>query len=48
MWHRRAYNLGDPVQRTDFVEDFRLVAATNILKVRSIQDHLYILPYIYI
>jgi hypothetical protein len=29
----RAYNLGDPSQRSEFVEDFRLCAASNILKV---------------
>ena len=29
----RSYNLGDPSQRNEFVEDFRLCAASNILKV---------------
>lgn len=28
----RCYNLGDPVQREEFVDDFRLTAACNILK----------------
>merc|ERR1719473_756071 len=28
----RSYNLGDPVQREEFVDDFKLSAAVNILK----------------
>lgn len=32
----RAYNLGDPSQRSEFVEDFRLCAASNILKVMKL------------
>jgi hypothetical protein len=29
----RSYNLGDPVQRDEFVEDFRITAATSVLKI---------------
>eukprot|EP01031_Cornospumella_fuschlensis_P031696 gene31696-38307_t len=29
----RTYNLGDPVQKNDFIDDFRLSAAVNILKI---------------
>ncbi|RYG94523.1 hypothetical protein EON65_57360, partial [archaeon] len=29
----RTYNLGDPVQREEFIDDFRLSAAANILKL---------------
>ena len=28
----RCYNLGDPIHRDEFIDDFRLTAATNILK----------------
>jgi hypothetical protein len=28
----RCYNLGDPTHRDEFIDDFRIVAATNILK----------------
>ena len=28
----RCYNLGDPIHREEFIDDFRIVAAMNILK----------------
>lgn len=28
----RSYNLGDPIHREEFIDDFRLVAATNIIR----------------
>ena len=34
----RCFNLGDPVQREEFVEEFRLIASTTILKWSLLSD----------
>lgn len=32
LYHIRCYNLGDPIQREEFTDDFKLTAAINVIK----------------